>query len=260
MQELEMYTKTLNNTAMQCILSNKNKLALAEGYILYDPSSFISINRLRDAIKVLVTYRYYAIKYLHRVYGLKVILPTNLYKILRNILEKHEIESIKIFKRWSPFTSKEDISKQIQNDEYIKTLKYFFDYFKPQSAYIHIQDVEKLGSESIFKKDVIKKLGQEIGHIIFDILAVSSKFRALLISFGNSTTNFIRRIGTTIFEGHSKFKQHIKRHTNTRKMLKFIIYTFSSDTIRQFIKDFELIDANIVADISRVGMLVIADG
>ncbi|MEM1980792.1 MAG: hypothetical protein QXS96_00845 [Candidatus Caldarchaeum sp.] len=217
-----------------------------DNYVL-DVSAFLSIGHLRDMIEIL------NIAVINRE-RTTLILPTLLYHELKNTITKGEIsfELKQILHSWTRRRAYEESSIK---KAYIEFLKMLFQNFKIEPAERYVGGEEKIGEQTIRKDDIIKELGNIVGSIVFEILAVSYKLRCKILAFGNTFISLARKmkIATVIFS--SKTKDYVKKKAGIRRTLRMLIYLSSLGWFQQFLTEKSL-DPSIIV----VGLLLIADG
>lgn len=194
----------------------------------------------------------------------KVILPTLLYEELRVILEREESKIFpSILRAWLPFYSMDHIKAIVtsltKDEEYLNILNEFFKIFNPEPATEFTSDMEKLGRESIFKREIIEKLGHYVGEILFELLAVSQKLKAIIICFGERTISLIQKFNVSIIRALSRLKKQLKAHTNIRRTIRLVGYIITLDALRDFINVLGLMNFPYINDIG-VGLIVVANG
>ena len=146
--------------------------------------------------------------------------------------------------------------------EYIADLKRFFESFKPANAREYLADQEKIGEKTIHLTSIIEKLGETIGHLVFELLALSHKLKGMIISFGQRLAALIRKLKITVVTVHSTFKEKIKQHAKIRSVLRISLYVMSAESLRKLIGDLQIsgLNLDVAIDITGLGVFIIADG
>jgi len=232
---------------------------MQEKFVTLDPSLFTSIGRLKDSHKILQ-----ALKQHFHPAAMKVVLPSHIFNEFDGILKGRKPEMLgKILETWLPFYPKDHIEALVKHfatdSKYREALKRLFDDYSPVSAQEYVGDVEKLGRESIHRERIKEELGDIVGKIIFETLAVSQKLKALVIAFGKRTFDLSSRMEVRVKEGVSEFKRMIKRHTNVRRALRIAGYVLSFDIARELMRLLGLPDLPFPKDVG-LGLILVADG
>jgi len=231
-----------------------------ERSVTVDPSPFTSTKRLSDLLKVLGLMKSDLFCPLT-----KVVLPTYLYNELFSITEKKGASDVlpEIFRGWLPFYSQDHIEaiiRGIERDEtYMDTINKFFNLFKPIPASEYVSDLTKLGSKSVHRDEATERLGRIVGEIVFEMMALSDRLQAVILSFGEITATLIARLGVTVIKTHSKFKANVKKRANIRRVLRVTGYALSFDSLRRFIEVFQPINFPSIGDVG-LGLIIVADG
>lgn len=237
-------------------------------YYILDPSVFVSIRKIKEIFSVLDSLSQPTIISTERV---SVVIPSDLYDALYSIKEGEKPEQhyetlTQIFSRWLTFYDKyhvELIVKQLLTDkQYRETLGRFLEAFKPVSGEEFIKDEEKIGEETVHLGEVVEKLGDIVGRLVFEILALSHRLRGLVVSFGQRLASLMRKLKITVVTVHSEFKKRIKQHSKIRSLLRISLYAITTESLHRLIDDLQISDPelHLAVDIAGFGVFVIADG
>jgi hypothetical protein len=145
-------------------------------------------------------------------------------------------------------------------ENYVFLMRDLLDRYRPVPITNLVDDVKKIGKDSIYRDDVIKKFGS-IGKTLFEILTVSSERNATIIGFGEKTISFIRQLGSVIKKGKSKFKERIKSIRGIGSALVFMHFFMDMDKVNQFLQDFQISELPLTTtEIITLGLLIIGNG
>ena len=228
---------------------------MKDKYLVLDPSLFTSVGRLKDALKVLNVLK---------KDSLRIVLPSNLIDDFKALLAGREPEYLyAIYKAWLPFYPKDHIAAIVKHQatdrEYLNNLNNFFKEYSPIAAREYVEDIERLGEQSVWRDKVRQKLGRIVGQIAFELIAISFKLGAWIISFGRRVYTFLSRLGIKIYEAKSSLKKLMKRHSNVRRTLRIAGYAIASDAAKLLIASLGLPLIPISRDIG-LGLLLVANG
>jgi len=144
--------------------------------------------------------------------------------------------------------------------EYVQIMQTILNTFEIRHPSFISDGITEIGNESIHLKDLITKFGKKVGEILFEELASSWELKSKIICFGKKTIEFLRKFGTKVVEGRSKFKSKIKEKSKIKGGLKFMMLFMSITGVQQFVRDYQ-IDINL-ADLTTFlgfGLLIIDD-
>ena len=241
---------------------------MKEKHLILDPSLFTSVDRLKDALKVLNTLKKEVIrnsmeKYAARA-SVKIVMPSSLIDDFEALLAGREPENLYvIYKAWLPFYPKDHVraivNHQKTDREYLKNLDILFKEYLPIAAREYVENIEQIGEQSVRRERVQQKLGRIVGRIAFELIAVSHKFRAWIVGFGRRVYTLLSRIGIKIYESKSSFKKLVKRQSNVRRTLRIAGYAIASDAAKILMASLGLPEIPFSRDIG-VGLVLVANG
>lgn len=237
-------------------------------YFILDPSVFVSIRKMKEVFRILHSLSQPKIDSTTEI---SVVVPTELYNVLHSIVKGEKAPShIKIlnevFSRWLPFYDKyhvELIVKQLLVDVRYKDLvSRFFESFKPVSGREYVQDQNEIGEKTLHLDDIVNELGEIVGRLVFELLALSHKLKGMIISFSKRLANLIRKLKITVVTVHSEYKKEVKRHARIRSLLRISLYAMTTESLHKLIRDFQVsgLDLNLAVDIAGLGVFIVADG
>jgi len=221
-----------------------------------DPSCFTSLKRWKDTLEVLdelTKIRPSIMVYLSsELHDTIMLQPDDKFpKLLRTLEEWLAPRQQHIMKNWDSKTK----------DEYVLTTRKFIETYSPKKPSSDIKKLEKIGSNSIHRSDVIDKIGEIAGGMLFEMMALSSEVGAKIISFGTRTSSLIGIMGTPIIRGWSKFKHKIKESRGIKGTLGFMIFAMSTDKAHHFLQNYQIQHFPLtLQEIGTLGLLIIADG
>jgi predicted DNA-binding protein (UPF0278 family) len=202
----------------------------------------------------------------------RLVMPTSLYNELWSFIKYwpdlpgQALEKlIEIFKLWLPFYSRDHVIEMVRglsvNKEYRFALERFFREYGPTAANEYVGDVEQIGEETLYRKFVWERLGRLAGEIVFEILAVSHKLKATIVTFGERLANLAHQVGVVLVKTHSQYKEALRKRANVRRGLRLMGYVFSSQTLPELITSLGLpADLQIPKADIGLGLILIADG
>lgn len=220
-----------------------------------DPSCFTSLDNLGDTLDVLQEFE-------EMNGSLTVCVPTEIYHTVMLEPKEKFAKLPYVLRDWlNPNNNNEVISlDDFQQDKYVKIMRTILADFKVVTTDSLVENVRRIGEQSIFYDDVIAKLGGSIGIIIFQMLATSYTHNGTIIAFGSRTSTFVRDAGISIKEDYSEFKRRIKKKRGIRGLLKIMRLVMNPTVLTAILASFGMQqDVNIVNDLTN-GLLVIADG
>ena len=243
--------KHSNNMSSLANFSNSNKT----DYLCIDPSCLCSERRINSLIKLLKTIEE------HR--RIKVVLPTTIYEII--IGKERDLKTKeKIGKTWKAFSMeyKPDFFEEVfLNKKMLDQLGDTLSLFNLLPASELVPEREKIGKESIYKKDVLKKLGIVVGKIVWEMMSISERMRVSIVTFGEKTPSLISRLGVPILKGHSAYKKAVKKKAKIQTPLRFMIYITSVRAFNEFVGIYEIEPVPLtVAEVGALGLLIVANG
>lgn len=220
-----------------------------------DPSCFTSLEKLRDTKHILNEIR-------KDVPSLKVYVPTDIYNAIISPPEIKFRILPSIISSWID-NDEEDNIKSLTNrtrSEYVFVMQEFLRLHSPIPINELIGSSDKIGKESIHLNDLITKFGQE-GGLLFEIMAVSSEYKARIIALTDTTFSLMREIGTHIERGISKVKNQLKTRQNIRSHLLVAMLFMEHYGIMDFVKDFQIEGVEIPVEvIPPAGLIYLANG
>jgi hypothetical protein len=110
---------------------------------------------------------------------------------------------------------------------------------------------------------VLEKSGGIVGKVIFEMSAVSEKFKSKIIAFKDKTISLIKQVGVKVIEGYSAYKQLVKERQGIRSILKIVSFVSSHEVFNQVVNALQITIpvATFISpqDIIK-GILLVADG
>ncbi len=130
--------------------------------ICTDPSVLLSYDHLDEMMRILQI-----IKTDNRLPTLEVVIPTSLYDDLIYIIENRNSSPppsiVEICATWLSIQNDQDAIEYARSlsrsDEFVNLFRRFVNEFAPRRATELVEDTEKVGQESFFKKIFVEKLG-----------------------------------------------------------------------------------------------------
>jgi len=219
-----------------------------------DASCFLSLQKQRDLLRVIRELRK------ENPYTLEIYIPNHIYDTILLPPEKKFLRLKEILKDWKE--SNTDLEfEDIEMEEYVNNTRHFLSEYKPKPVPEEISNMEKIGTESIYKKDLLEKFGTILADIMWETVSVSEKLGARVISFGEKTISFISKLGSKIRKGYSKRKKRIKHKSEIASQLRFWIFSMISETAAAaFIHEFQIDLPFIPLTQIPLGLLIVADG
>ncbi len=162
-----------------------------------DASCFLNLQKQRDLLRI--------IKELQNKNPnpVEIYLPTHIYNAIMLTPDRKFLQLNEILKDWKESNFDLKFSEE-EKDEYVNNTRKFLFEYNPKPVPEKISNSEKLGSESIFKKDVVSKFGKIVGDIIWDTISASEKLGGSIISFGEKTISMLSDFGSKVRKGYSK--------------------------------------------------------
>lgn len=221
-----------------------------------DASCFSSLEKLKDTLNLLNTLKTYADRMVlnipKQVYDIIILPPDDKFRELpTHISEWIDDEDEK------RITSLDTRARQ----EYVQIMQTILNTFEVRYPSFISEGITEIGNESIHLRDLITKFGKNAGEILFEELISSWELKSKIICFGKRTIELLRKFGTKIVEGRSKFKRKVKEKAKIKGGLKFMMLFMSITAVQQFVRDYQ-IDINL-ADLTTflgIGLLIIGDG
>ena len=102
-------------------------------------------------------------------------------------------------------------------------------------------------------------MGQIVGEIIIEMLAMAYKLKALILSFGERSLKLVSKLGVPIIRATSTLKEDIKRRGKIRRALRISGYALSFDVVRILTAQLGLSLLPFQKDIG-LGLILVADG
>jgi len=220
-----------------------------------DPSLFTSVDRLKDARRVLEALR---------KGSLRIVLPSSLFDDFKALLMGKNPEHLhEIYKAWLPLYPRDHIEAIVKQQSidriYLNNLDALFKDYSPIAARDYVENMERVGEKSVWRERVQQKLGPVVGRIAFELIAVSYRLSAWVIGFGRRVYTFLSRVGIKVHESKSRLKKEIKKHSKIRRTLRIAGYAIASDTAKALMVSLGLPPIPLSRDIG-LGMILVADG
>lgn len=224
-----------------------------------DPSCFVTLQRLDDTLKVLEEMK--KIGPFSTVY-----IPTDVYDVIVLDIEQKFLKLPSVLEGWLRSDIKKNVTNmnQHQKESYRSIMQRLLEKFQPKPAKFVAEDISKLGTESIHREDVINMFGRIKGKILFEIMAVSSRFNAKIIAFGRKTASLVSKLGITIIESPSRLKHELKRRQGIRTGLVIMLFAMGMQEIQSFINTYQLenfpLSLASAVSLAAFGVWMIGDG
>lgn len=219
-----------------------------------DASCFLNLQKQRDLLRVL--------EELQTEYPnpIKIYIPNIIYETILLPPERKFLQLKQVLKNWKESDTDLEFDDR-EKEEYVNNTRRFLSEHDPKPVPSEISNLEKIGSASIFKKDVLKKFGSVVGNIVWETISVSEKFGSKVISFGEKTVSFISELGTTIRKGYSEHKKKIKQRSEISSKLLFWIFSMMTETaVATFIQQYHISLPYFPLTQLPLGLLIIANG
>ena len=188
-----------------------------------------------------------------------VIIPSELYQTIMSELNVKFAKLPIVLDKWFTLTDSHEIP-EIEKIEYVEKMRIFLQTYQPSPTTGYVGNLEKIGTNSIYKKSLVKKFGKITGEILFDIMAISSEYKAKIIALGNTTFSLIQETNTKIKRGSSKVKKELKTRARIRTPLLIgMLFMSSHNELNNFINEFE-IDGISSLTITIAGIIILANG
>lgn len=221
-----------------------------------DASCFSSVEKLKDTLNLLSTLKTYAD-------GMVLNIPKQVYDIIILPPDDKFRELPTHISEWIDDEDEKRISSldTMARQEYVRIMQTILNTFEVRHPSFISEDITEIGNESIHLKDLITKFGKKVGEILFEELASSWELKSKIICFGKKTIEFLKKFGTKVVEGRSKFKSKIKEKSKIKGALKFMMLFMSINGVQQFVRDYQ-IDINLpdLTTFLGFGLLIIGDG
>ena len=150
---------------------------IEETIICADPSCFVSLKNQTEFLKI-IDYENES-----RCTSITIVIPTLIY----DALQKQPKEKFPLLESILNDWSKTDDGIKfgiLEKSRYVNNTRKLLNNFHVKPAKYLTDDIEKLGSNSIYPKDVKEKLGAITGDIIFEIMATSYTAESSIVAFG----------------------------------------------------------------------------
>jgi hypothetical protein len=237
-------------------------------FVIVDPSVFVSFQKLDDAFKAMESLVQPTVCSVQKA---NTVIPSDLYVALVSIFKEEKTDATfqtlkEIFSKWLPFYDRnhiEPIVKELLTDEnYRKSVQRFFAAFKPINGKEYTSNQDRIGEKTIHLKEAVTRFGETVGHVVFELLALSEKLKGVIISFGQRLANMAGKLGITVMTVHSRYKNEIKKKGKIKYLLRLSLYAVSRQSLRTLLTDLQIsnLDVNLAADIAGLGIFVLADG
>ena len=233
-----------------------NEIMNMRNQVCIDASCFLSLEKQTEFLEVL--------DFLEkdRNVPLEVYIPSDIY---HTILLSPELKFKKLeyfLKGW--IEKKKDLKfSQEEKEEYVRNTRFFLSKYNPKPASEKIGGIDKIGENSIHLHDAIDKLGEIKGKIIFETIAISSEIGARIISFGEKTISFVKKLGSKIEQGYSTYKDRIRSERRIVNRLRILLFVMTFEFVTFFLTDFQIHDLDIVNFATSqlpLGLLIIGNG
>jgi len=229
-----------------------------ENTFCLDPSCFVTLQRLEDTMN--------SLEELTKESKFKVYIPADVYKTI--ILQPEDkFEKLpKVIKDWLLLDPKKDIRvmNEDHKDRYVSVMRKILGNFHPISVEKVADNIQKLGTESIHRSDVLDLFGKVKGTMLFEMMAVSSRFKAKIIAFGRKTSRFLRQLRITTIEATSKLKHKIKEKRGIVTAMVIMQFAMNLTLIQEFINTYQLDPFPFLltetASLGAFGVLMIGNG
>lgn len=183
-------------------------------------------------------------------------------------LEQNEVSDdfVHILKGWlgPPYSDDhvEEIALGLSVDEdYQKTLSQILGEFNLVSTDKVVGNQERIGEQTIEKKDLLDRLGSVVGSVFFDMLAASQRLKAAILSFGDRLTWIAGRVQLRVRYAKSEFKSQLKKHSEVKLLLRLVGIAMTLKEVNEFVQTLGLPRefTNHLGTIG-VGVAIVADG
>ena len=225
-----------------------------------DASCFTSLGRLKDLFQVLGATR-------EMVGDITIYLPQTIHDAI-NLQPEEKFRVLSpLISEWID-TNEDQIITQLdtrERDEYVTTMRKILNTFTIVPFSFIAERDYKIGDESIWLRDLVTRLGREVGEILFEELSASVKLGTIIISYGDKTIELMRRFGSKVLEGRSELKGKIKERAGIKRALKIIQGFMNLQPVQNYLystqntADPSSLASQAVA-IANFGLLVIGDG
>lgn len=220
--------------------------------ICADPSCFITLENQNQFLKVLNELS-------NADLPIKVIVPTSIYQAIIKTPEEKFPALEKTLSDWNDSDMKLTYSISDRR-KYVNNTRNMLRNFLVEPADKYIQNVEKLGTDSIYRNKVLEKIGRITGQIIFDILAISSEIKTSIVAFNNKTLDLISSLGIVVKTGHSKYKEKIRTDANIKRLLRFFQFMIGLSIVGDFFTEFEMEEIPLSTSELILGVMIVANG
>jgi hypothetical protein len=192
-------------------------------YFVPDPSCLFSIEELEASHRILMAIQKEARG------KVTIIIPTLLYQALESMLLQRPVdvkEVARILREWDTSSRTQDQMENIvrqlsENSAYLELLKVFLDQYNPLTGEKAIEGNAGVPEEYA---SIIQRTKGEISdgakQVLAEILALSSKLKAKVMSFGRGIANVLGKAKIKFAELKSEWKDYLKRHTGVKQGLK----------------------------------------
>ena len=133
-------------------------------------------------------------------------------------------------------------------------------------AFELVGDVVRIGENSIYKKDVLRKFRRTpmVGHIVWEKLAVCNKVPSSVICRSKKFSNMLeKKLGIPLLKFQSPLKEHLAKHTGIGLPLYFISHNYGPQLV-DFATEFGFEGSadplELIAGTAVKGLAVMADG
>jgi hypothetical protein len=236
-------------------------MQISDSVFCVDPSCFTSLQKLKDTVDFLFEIR-------TENKEMEVYVPSEVFKVI-NLQPEEKFRALApLIGDWIDIDEHDNIV--LMDDEtkqkYVSKMRDFFGLFKMLPISSSIGEIDKIGSESLFRNNLKEQFGKHCGNILFEMAAISEKSFAKILSFGEKTISFFRRIGSRVEKGASELKKQIKSKAKIRTPVNIMMYYFApTPAVIAFIQEFQiqgmhaLLDPRFAAIALPLGWFIVAN-
>ncbi len=187
---------------------------------------------------------------------LRIYIPTIIYQTIYLPPDQKFSELLRIIQDWIEEDEPDNIKSmdRIAKEDYVLVMREFLTLHSPSAVRELVGNIRKIGRESLYLDDLVKKFGSIHAEILFEMAAISNEYNAKILAFGEKTSSMFKTIGTHIVKGSSRVKKLIKSKSKVRTPVNIMIYFFvPAEPIYTFIQEFKidgvegLLDPRLVA-------------
>lgn len=180
-----------------------------------DPSCFTSVQNLQATFNILGSLGDY-------VNDFTIYIPSKIYDVITLPPEAKFPQLRPLIQDWiedkevNPITTLNS-EKQM---EYVDITRSTLESFKIQSFSFISKGDDRIGTETIYLKDLVSRFGNRVAELLFEEIKLCSELREKIICFGQKTIQLLMDFGISIKEARSDFKRIIKDKTKVKKYLQ----------------------------------------